>query len=107
MALRALNKILTLVMEDLPEPDTVPHLILLSEYDPKPSIDPLGLSTKSKDEKIKFMESVNRTQSWLDAASKKLNICIKALVGLVKHSHFKVRKELVDFSSSLLLTCPR
>ncbi|XP_012260552.2 TELO2-interacting protein 1 homolog [Athalia rosae] len=106
MALRALNRILTLIMADLPEPDIVTHLISLSGRDTRPS-DPLGMTSRSKDEMMKFMETTKRTQEWLDAASIKFNVCIQALVGLVKHSNFKVRKELAEFSYSLLVKCPR
>ncbi|XP_046603137.1 TELO2-interacting protein 1 homolog [Neodiprion virginianus] len=107
MALRALNRILCLIMEDLPESDTVTQLISLSTCDTKPSTDPLGLSSRTKDGMMKFMETASRTLQWLDAASAKLNICIQALAGLVKHSHSKVRMELAEFAGALLLNCPR
>lgn len=108
MALRALSRILSLIMEDLPEPDAVMRLISLSGGEKEDrSSDPLGISSRSKDGMMKFMETASRSQEWLDAACAKLNPCLQALAGLVKHSHFRVRKELAEFSGSLLLKCPR
>ncbi|KAI4477695.1 hypothetical protein M0804_012523 [Polistes exclamans] len=55
----------------------------------------------------KFLNSTERNQEWLNATAIKLNVLVRAMNPLRKHSHFKVRKELTTSISLLITTCAR
>ena len=55
----------------------------------------------------KILETAKRTPEWYSAVSEKLKIIFTELDSLTKNPHYKVRKELVEAISLLLLNCSK
>ncbi|KAJ8672797.1 hypothetical protein QAD02_004057 [Eretmocerus hayati] len=103
VAIKAWSRALALVMQDLPQED-----VALNNQ-----VSTLMLeNVRSKDSNdLKEMEKVlgdaKRTPEWYRAVSEKFKEIFIELDLLTKHSNFKVRKELGQAVSLLLLTCSR
>ncbi|XP_011504776.1 PREDICTED: TELO2-interacting protein 1 homolog [Ceratosolen solmsi marchali] len=102
MAIRVWSKALNLVMQDMLEEES--KVVPLNTFDFN--------NIKSKDlntiEKIKhILKTSQRTPDWYAEVSEKLKIILVELNTLTKHSHYKVRKELVEGVSLILLNCSR
>ncbi|XP_063987707.1 TELO2-interacting protein 1 homolog isoform X2 [Diachasmimorpha longicaudata] len=107
MAIRALGRVISLVMEDSPSQNSEPMLpmpITTSVVSP----DPLGMQLKfnGQDEKEKYLQ-ITRSVDWLKAASEKLSNPLKNLSNLTQHSHHKVRRELLTTVSLLITKCTK
>lgn len=110
MAIRALGRVISLVMEDLPNDSSLNLLIQgVTPQEASSSSDPLGNMSKLRDktEIQNHLESTVRSESWMRAASKKLTVPLKNLSNLSKHAHPKVRRELVTAVSLLVTKCPK
>ncbi|XP_074104197.1 telo2 interacting protein 1 [Cotesia typhae] len=107
MAVRALGRIVALVMEDLVKNTEVSTLPALPQMSSSTS-DPLGiqLNQEGRQGMEKHIKTVVRNQEWLDAAADKLQAPMRDLINLKKHSHYKVRKELAVTVILLLTKCP-
>jgi hypothetical protein len=102
MAIRAWSKALNLVMQDMPEEK--------SSIVPSAKFDYNNIRSKDANtiEKIKhILKTAQRTPDWYSEVSEKLKIILVELNILTKHTHFKVRKELVEAVSLILLNCSR
>lgn len=101
MAIRAWSRAMALVMQDMPREENtkVPSLMLeniIKEKNPNDI------------EKMKqVLETAERTPEWYSAVSEKFKVLFTELDVLTKHSHFKVRQELAQGVSLLLLNCTR
>ncbi|XP_008557642.1 TELO2-interacting protein 1 homolog [Microplitis demolitor] len=106
-AVRALGRIVALVMEDLTKNTEVSNLSTLS-LALKSTSDPLGiqLNQEGRQGMEKHIKTVVRNQEWLDAAAEKLKAPMRDLMNLTKHSHYKVRKELAVAVILLITKCP-
>ncbi|XP_015606267.1 TELO2-interacting protein 1 homolog isoform X2 [Cephus cinctus] len=109
MALRAWSRIISLVMEDIPQEENIPSLDAVCHVNISNSSDPLKCSLHAKGVAgmKELMQTATRSQNWLDAAAIKLNVLIPSLRELTQHSHFKVRKELAESVRLLLNKCSR
>ncbi|XP_034936013.1 TELO2-interacting protein 1 homolog [Chelonus insularis] len=108
-AVKALGRILALVMEDLPQEEKPLDFLNLVNSTKASISDPLGiyLNQKGHEGMEKLIQTVTRTQEWFDAASEKLQHPIQNLLNLTKHSHINVRRELVETTILLITKCPR
>ncbi|XP_076672914.1 telo2 interacting protein 1 [Andrena cerasifolii] len=108
VALRAWGRVLALVMKDKLEDDDPPSLDRLVTVNDK-HFNPLqdSPSVKGRDEIEKHLKNATRSKEWFNASSMKLNILVQQLDELKSHSHYKVRKELVENIHLLLATCSR
>ncbi|XP_011306395.1 TELO2-interacting protein 1 homolog isoform X2 [Fopius arisanus] len=109
MSVRALGRVITLVMGDSPLEDPGLSLPLVPETSvASSSPDPLGVNLKltTQEDKEKYLKTV-RTVEWLKATSEKLTLPLKTLADLSKHSHPKVRRELLTTIFLLTTKCPR
>ncbi|XP_043485758.1 TELO2-interacting protein 1 homolog isoform X2 [Polistes fuscatus] len=108
MAIRAWAKIIRLVMQDKLNEETMPSVFSIKEEETN-VIDPLEnkLHCEEAIGVEKLLNSTERNQEWLNAAAIKLNVLVRAMNPLRKHSHFKVRKELATSISLLIATCAR
>lgn len=108
VALRAWGRVLALVMKDKLEDDDPPLLDSLVTVNDK-HFNPLQDSPSMKDrgEIEKHLKSATRSKEWFNASSTKLNVLVQQLDELKSHSHYKVRKELVENIHLLLATCSR
>lgn len=98
MAVRALGRIVTLVMEDTSENeiDTFENFPKLSKH--IENDDPLGIKIKRdcNESLKKHLKIAIRDKKFLKAAAEKLSYPLSELINLTKHKHFKVRKELIN-----------
>lgn len=97
-----------LVIEDVPskKPCEYPSLNGVTSQ----AFDLSNLDRRFKRDKMevrKYLSSFERSPEWLNAASVKLNVLLKDLETLTKHSHFQVRKELACGISKLLVPSSR
>ncbi|XP_054002777.1 TELO2-interacting protein 1 homolog [Hylaeus anthracinus] len=107
VALRAWGRIISLVMKDKLEDDT-PSLSILTQVNNDKHTNQLESSyTKDRNEIEKHLKSTTRTKEWFNASAIKLNVLMQQLDVLKRHSHHKVRKELVEVIHLLLTTCSR
>ncbi|CAK9829945.1 TELO2-interacting protein 1 homolog [Anthophora retusa] len=110
IALRAWGKVISLVMKDKleEEEDGTPSLNDLIKISKEKCTDTTeSLPNKNHSELEKHLKSATRSKEWFNASATKLNILVQQLDVLKKHSHYKVRKELVENINLLLTTCPR
>lgn len=109
MALRAWGRIVSLVMKDKVQEDEIPSLNDLIKMNNEKNINPIEYFPNLKDcnELEKHLKSTTRNKEWFNACATKLNILIQQLDILKRHSHYKVRKELVESIHLLLTSCPR
>ncbi|XP_076655997.1 telo2 interacting protein 1 isoform X2 [Halictus rubicundus] len=109
LALKAWGRVISLVMKDKPEDDTEPSLDALMKPNINLLVDPSKSSLRTIDssEIREHLQSATRNREWFDASARKLNVLVHQLDVLKKHSHYKVRKELIDTINLLLATCPR
>ncbi|KZC03991.1 TELO2-interacting protein 1 like protein, partial [Dufourea novaeangliae] len=109
VALRAWGRVISLVMKDKFEENDTPLLDVLTKVNTAPNIN-LSVSSPhitDRNELEKHLKSATRTKEWFNASATKLNILVQQLDVLMRHSHYKVRKELVETIQLLLTTCPR
>lgn len=116
VAIKALGRILHLVMEDQIDGTECP-----SSKDIKLLVERFGqqqimndneiLSLKSKilagKSKLDYIESMKRTTEWLQAASRKIQPVIENLQKLIGNKNKQVRVELAKFADCLLQHCSR
>ncbi|XP_043802016.1 TELO2-interacting protein 1 homolog [Apis laboriosa] len=109
MALRAWGRVVSLVMKDKVQEDEIPSLNDLIKMNNEKNINPIEYFPNLKDcnELEKHLKSATRNKEWFNACATKLNILIQQLDILKRHSHYKVRKELVESIHLLLTSCPR
>ncbi|XP_076766159.1 telo2 interacting protein 1 [Xylocopa sonorina] len=106
IALRAWGRTIALVMKDNIEEDDTPSLDdLLNKKDTNliesfPKI-------KDRNEIEKHLKNTKRCKEWFNACALKLTVLIQQLDLLKRHSHYKVRKELVENIHLLLALCSR
>ncbi|XP_043265023.1 TELO2-interacting protein 1 homolog isoform X1 [Colletes gigas] len=108
LALRAWARIVSLVMKDKEEDDT-PLLSTLIQLNNDKCTDVLESPSYTED-KInieKHLKSKTRSKEWFNASATKLNILVRQLSVLKRHSHYKVRMELVENIHLILTTCSR
>lgn len=100
---------MALVMKDKLEDDDAPSLDSLVKVNDEKHFNPLQdpLSVKDRDQMEEHLKSETRSKEWFNASSMKLNILVQQLDELKSHSHYKVRKELVENIHLLLATCSR
>ncbi|XP_015182653.1 PREDICTED: TELO2-interacting protein 1 homolog [Polistes dominula] len=108
MAIRAWARIIHLVMQDKLDEETTPSIFNIKE-EVTNVIDPLEnkLHGEGVNGVEKILNSTKRNREWLNAAAIKLNVLVRAMNPLRKHSHFKVRKELTTSISLLISKCAR
>ncbi|KAK9303011.1 hypothetical protein QLX08_005183 [Tetragonisca angustula] len=112
IALRAWGRVISLVMKDKEEEDCIPSLSDLIKINNEKPIDPtdnVGVfpNMKNRSELEKHLKSTTRNKEWFNACAIKLSILVQQLHVLIRHSHYKVRKELVESIHLLLTSCPR
>lgn len=95
--------------DKLEEEEDIPSLGTLIEVNNKKHIISVENSShiKNRSELEKHLKNVTRNKEWFDATATKLNVLVQQLDVLKKHSHHKVRKELVENIHLLLTTCSR
>ncbi|XP_058792032.1 TELO2-interacting protein 1 homolog [Phymastichus coffea] len=98
MAIRVWSRVLTLVMQDTPQEESTKISSITLDH------------IKSKDIKnlntIKqILQTAKRTPEWYSAVSHKFKVIFIELDNITKHSHFKVRLELVQGVTVILLSC--
>ncbi|CAL7933906.1 unnamed protein product [Xylocopa violacea] len=97
IALRAWGRTIALVMKDnVEEGDTLSLDDLLNKKE-----------IKDRNEIEKHLKSTKRSKEWFNACALKLAVLIQQLDVLKRHSHYKVRKELVESIYLLLASCFR
>ncbi|XP_015115785.1 TELO2-interacting protein 1 homolog isoform X2 [Diachasma alloeum] len=109
MAIRALGRVISLVMEDSSPENSAPTFPMpITTSNASSSPDPLGMQLKlnGQNETEKYLQMV-RNVEWLEAASEKLSNPLKNLSNLTKHSHHKVRRELLSTVSLLITKCTK
>lgn len=96
-------------MKDKSEEDDAPSIDALIKVNNDKHSDPLenSVSTKDSNEIKKHLKSATRSKEWYNASATKLNVLIQQLHVLKRHSHHKVRKEMVENINLLLTTCSR
>ncbi|KAK1135126.1 hypothetical protein K0M31_007897 [Melipona bicolor] len=126
IALRAWSRVISLVMKDKEEEDYTPSLSdLIKINNGKPidstdSVDSVNSvdsvdsadsavvpNMKNGNELEKDLKSTTRNKEWFNACAIKLSILVEQLHVLIRHSHYKVREELVKSIHLLLTSCPR
>lgn len=109
MALRAWGRVISLVMKDKEEEDCIPSLSDLIKTNNEKPIDSMDSvpNMKNQSELEKHLKSATRNKEWFNACAIKLSILVQQLHMLIRHSHYKVRKELVEIIHLLLTSCPR
>ncbi|XP_014614850.1 PREDICTED: TELO2-interacting protein 1 homolog isoform X2 [Polistes canadensis] len=119
MAIRAWARIIRLVMQDKLNDEYMPsdfftRILEMNVIDPlENKLHREGAVVENKLHREgavgveKFLNSTERNQEWLNATAIKLNVLVRAMNPLRKHSHFKVRKELTTSISLLIATCAR
>ncbi|XP_012144590.2 telo2 interacting protein 1 [Megachile rotundata] len=110
ISLRAWGRVISLVMKDkLEEEDDVPALGALIEGNHEIPINPIENLSHIKDqsELENRVKNTKRNKEWFNATATKLNVLVQQLDVLKRHSHHKVRKELVENIHLLLTTCSR
>lgn len=100
MAIKAWSRVMVLVMQDLPEEETLTKLIVIE--------DSLRKIIPKEFEKMKnVLENTKRNPEWFAESSEKLIVIFKQLDLLTNHSNFNVRKELSKGVSLILLKCSK
>ncbi|XP_034174840.2 telo2 interacting protein 1 isoform X1 [Osmia lignaria lignaria] len=110
LALKAWGRVISLVMKDkLEEEEDIPSLGTLIEVNNEKHIISIENSShiKNRSELEKHLKNATRNKEWFDATATKLNVLVQQLDVLKRHSHHKVRKELVEIIHLLLTTCSR
>lgn len=109
MALRAWGRVVSLIMKDNIQEDEIPSLNDLIKMNNEKNINPIEYfpNLKDRNELEKHLKSTTRSKEWFNACATKLNVLIQQLNILKRHSHYKVRKELVETIHLLLTSCPR
>ncbi|KOX73245.1 TELO2-interacting protein 1 like protein [Melipona quadrifasciata] len=112
IALRAWSKVISLVMKDKEEKDYTPSLndlIKINNEKPIDSMDSVDVfsNMKNENELAKDLKSTTRNKEWFNACAIKLSMLVQQLHVLIRHSHYKVREELVKSIHLLLTSCPR
>lgn len=101
IALRALGRIVTLVMEDSHDKKIIsqglPTLSSINSQDDDDNDDPLGIKLKRNNNDVlkKHIETSTRDEKFIKAAAEKLKIPLNELANLTKHDNSNVRLELV------------
>lgn len=91
---------MTLIMQDTPQDtSTGTSPITLNQIKTK--------DAKNLDEIKQILENTKRTPDWYVAVSEKFKVIFTELDNITKHSHFKVRLELAQGVTVLLLSCTR
>ncbi|XP_066599395.1 TELO2-interacting protein 1 homolog isoform X2 [Prorops nasuta] len=108
IAVKALSEIICLVMQDTQTEDdclTIDNLIKKSKT-PQESLSIIKQNENTVE--INSILSTNiRNKEWFNAAAIKLNLVIKGLNEIVRHSHYRVRLILAKSINLLLNKCPR
>ncbi|XP_076226643.1 telo2 interacting protein 1 isoform X2 [Nomia melanderi] len=109
LALRAWGRVISLVMKDKLEEHDTPSLATLINGNINVNTNLLesSLCIKDHSELEKHLKNAIRSKEWFNASATKLNVLVQQLDVLKRHSHYKVRKELVQTIHLLLTTCPR
>ncbi|XP_071865673.1 telo2 interacting protein 1 [Bombus fervidus] len=110
IALRAWGRVLTLVMKDKEtyQEDDIPSLSDLIKINNENINPPESFpNMKNQSELEKHLKSATRNKEWFSACATKLNVLIQQLYTLTRHSHYKVREELIENIHLLLTLCPR
>nr|XP_012231715.1 PREDICTED: TELO2-interacting protein 1 homolog [Linepithema humile] len=107
MAIQAWGRIISLIVHDKEEEDII-SIETLMKKGCNASTDTSRTSTSNQKCDIKDnLKGATRNQEWLEAAAIKLGACIKLLGQIKSHSHYKVRRELVESIGLILKNCPR
>lgn len=109
LAVRAWGRIVSLVMKDKIEEDDTLSLNDLIRINNEEHINPIKSfpNLKDRSELEKHLKSAKRNKEWFNACAIKLNILVQQLDVLKRHSHYKVRMELVENINLLVTTCCR
>ncbi|OAD52266.1 TELO2-interacting protein 1 like protein [Eufriesea mexicana] len=109
LAVRAWGRIVSLVMKDKIEEDDTLSLNDLMKINNEKHINPIENfpNLRDRSELEKHLKSAKRNKEWFNACAIKLNVLVQQLDVLKRHSHYKVRKELVENIHLLVTTCCR
>ncbi|CAG9769438.1 unnamed protein product [Ceutorhynchus assimilis] len=104
MSIRALGRIINLVMQDFNSADekfNYNEKLLLKDYK---NISLVG-KLNSKKEIDQYMQNTIRNSHWYKDTDEKLNISLKKLGKLTFHRHLKVRLEMADMVITIIKNC--
>ncbi|XP_029161251.1 TELO2-interacting protein 1 homolog isoform X2 [Nylanderia fulva] len=108
MAVRAWGRVISLVMHDKEEEDITLSIETLMKKDCSMFIN--GSYTLKCNDKCDIKHNLKggtRNKEWFEAAAIKLGACIQLLDKIRSHSHYKVRRELVESINLILENCFR
>lgn len=106
MAIQAWGRIISLVLRDKEEEDII-SIETLMKKGCSTSIDTCTSTSNKKCDIKDNLKGATRNQEWLEATAIKLGTCIQLVDQIKSHSHYKVRRELVESISLILKNCPR
>ncbi|XP_012531275.2 TELO2-interacting protein 1 homolog isoform X1 [Monomorium pharaonis] len=110
IATQAWGRIISLVLRDKDE-DTKEDALSIETLIKKSSSIPTDKSHNTKhNEKCNIEYNLKngvRNKEWFDAVAVKLGVCIQLLDQIRSHSHYKVKRELVESISLILKNCRR
>jgi len=106
MAIQSWGRIISLILHDKEEEDIISIETLVKKGCSISTNTSTSTSNKKCDIKDNLKGAI-RNQEWLEAAAVKLGACIKLLDQIRSHSHYKVRRELVESIGLILKNCPR
>ncbi|KAL6264336.1 hypothetical protein P5V15_004443 [Pogonomyrmex californicus] len=108
MAIRAWGRLISLVVHDKDEEDTILSIESLMEKGANIFADTSQDLSHDKTCDIEHnLKGGVRNKEWFEAVAIKLEACIQLLDKVTSHSHYKVKRELVDSISLILENCHR
>lgn len=108
MAVRAWGRVISLVMHDKEEEDIALSIETLMKKDSSMFTNGSHNSKYNGKCDIKHnLKGAIRNKEWFEAAAIKLGACIQLVDKIRSHSHYKVRRELVESINLILENCSR
>ncbi|XP_050465415.1 TELO2-interacting protein 1 homolog isoform X1 [Cataglyphis hispanica] len=108
MAVRAWGRVISLVMHDKEEEDIALSIETLMKKDHNLLSEASHTTTYNGKCDIKHnLKGATRNKEWFEAAAIKLGACIQLVDKIKSHSHYKVRRELVESINLILENCSR
>lgn len=105
MAVQAWGRYISLIFHDKKEEDVA--IETFPKKDASTDISHTSIFNPKCDTR-NYLRKSKRNREWLDLAAIKLGDCIEPFLAKIRsHSHYKVRRELVESIDLILKNCPR